>query len=186
MGPVNNSALLIAGTFTVDFDLQPFALPFSIVAASDSGSTVIAVNPGAGTWQATVTVVTPFAEDGSFSNSGFALLWNFLTCTSNGLCDPFPGNIIPESLLDPLALQAISKLPQETSPLAGSPNAIFSASGTLTGTHVSIGSSSNLANFGGFLQIPEVGPASRNASFSLYVDGALIASSSASYSVVQP
>jgi uncharacterized protein (TIGR03437 family) len=184
-GPVVSSALLIAGTFTVDFDLQPFALPFSILAASDSSSTVIAVNPGAGTWQATVTVVTPAAEDGNFASSG-GLLWDFLTCTSNGLCDPFPNNIIPESLLDPLALQAINKLPQATLPLAGSPNATFSASGTLAGTHVSIGSSSNLANFGGFLQIPQVGPASRNASFSLYVDGALIASSSASYSVAQP
>jgi hypothetical protein len=83
-------------------------------------------------------------------------------------------------------LQAMNMLPQETSPLAGSPNALFSASGALSGSHVSIGPSSDLANFGGFLQIPEVGPASRNASFSLYVDGALIASSSAGYSVVQP
>jgi uncharacterized protein (TIGR03437 family) len=185
-GPVNNSALLIAGTFSVDFDLQPFALPFSILAASDSGATVIAINPGAGTWQATVTVVTPAAEVGNLSSSGFALVWDFLTCVSDGSCSPFPNNEIPESLLDPKALQAMNMLPQETSPLAGSPNALFSASGTLSGTHVSIGPSSDLANFGGFLQIPEVGPASRNASFSLYVDGALIASSSASYSVVQP
>lgn len=188
-GPVVSSAMPIVGTFTVDFDLLPGARPFSIVAASDAGSSAIAINPTNGTWQASVTVPTSPAEVGNFSGSGFALIWNFLTCVSNGLCNPFPGNQIPETLLDPAALKAMSMLPQETSPEFNSPNETFSASGTLpAGTHISIGPASlnTIASFGGFLQIPEVGPASRNASFRLYVDGKLIASKNASYSVTQP
>jgi uncharacterized protein (TIGR03437 family) len=190
--PVTASAMLIAGTFNVAFDILPTAAPFSIVAAGEGGNAVIQINPAAGTWQAELTAPTVAATDGNFSEgfSGFNVIWDFLSCQTNGSCLPFPGEVIPLTRLDPEALQALAQLPQVSNcSNCGSANGTYSASGTLpAGGHFSIGASSlsNLANFGGFIQITEAGPASRTTSFHLYVDGKLIASEDVNYKVSQP
>jgi uncharacterized protein (TIGR03437 family) len=190
--PVTASAMLIAGTFSVSFDILPTAVPFSIVAAGEGGNAVIQINPASGTWQATLSEprLPPVAGDFSEAFSGFNVLWDFLSCQSNGMCLPFPGNVIPLSRIDPAQVQAVAQLPQgiACSTCAGA-NGTYSASGVLpAGGHFSIGPSSlsNLANFGGFIQIAEVGTASRTTSFHLYVDGKLIASKDVSYKVSQP
>ena len=190
--PVTASAMLIAGTFSVSFDILPTAMPFSIVAAGEGGNAVIQINPASGTWQATLSEPRLPAIEGDFSEtfSGFNVLWDFLSCQSNGMCFPFPGNVIPLSRMDPAQMPAAAQLPQGTGcPTCAGANGTYSASGILpAGGHFSIGSSSlsNLANFGGFIQIAEVGTASRTTSFHLYVDGKLIASKDVSYKVSQP
>jgi hypothetical protein len=192
--------MLIAGTFSVDLDILPGAQPFSIVAAGDGGNAVIGINPASGTWQATLVEPTAASRNGDFSSSGFDVVWNFTTCQSDGLCQPFPNNVIPLSLMDPLALQVMNQLPSSTpcgesaSAPAGiamcpSANGTYSAAGSLpSGGHFSINATtlSNLATFGGFIQISEPGPATRTATFGLYVDGKLIASDDVSYPVQQP
>jgi uncharacterized protein (TIGR03437 family) len=180
---VTSSAMLIAGTFSLDLDILPGARPFSVVAAGDGGNAVIAINPGSGTWQATLSMPTPASRAGDFSQSGFNVV-DFSTCASNGTCMSFPNNVIPVSRLDPAAVQAVNMLP-----LPNGLNGIYTATGALPlGGHFSIGPStlSNLANFGGFLQIPAVGSSPRTASFRVYVDGKLIASKDVSYNVAHP
>jgi uncharacterized protein (TIGR03437 family) len=190
--PVGASATLIAGTFTVDFDILPGASPFSVVAAGEGGTAVIQINPAAGTWQATLTGPRSAEIAGDFapSISGFAVTWDFLFCQSNGMCFPFPADIIPLSRMDPVEVQAAAQLPpgNECSTCVGA-NGTYTAQGSLPANrHFSIGPNSlkNLANFGGFVQISQVGAASRITSFHLYVDGKLIATQDVSYKVAQP
>jgi uncharacterized protein (TIGR03437 family) len=201
-GPVTSSAMLIAGTFGVDLDILPGAQPFSIVAAGDGGNALIEINPAVGTWQATLIEPTVASRDGNFfpNRSGFNVVWNFLTCESDGLCSPFPNNAIPVSLMDPLAVEVMNQLPSATpcgesaAALPGiamcpSANGTYSATGSLpAGGHFSISAStlSNLTSFGGFIQIAEPGPETRTATFDLYVDGKLIASDDVTYQVHQP
>jgi hypothetical protein len=68
---------------------------------------------------------------------------------------------------------------------AVSVNGVFSSSGALPpGGHFAIGNGvqPNLANFGGFVNIPNV-PGANMTSFQLYVDNVLIASKSVSFTV---
>ena len=111
---------------------------------------------------------------------------------SNGLCATFPGNVIPKSLMDPAELHAISLLPVLNScedSTCSTANGLFNGFGSLPADgHFSINASTlgEFANFGGFIQIPEVGAATRSTKFSLYVDGNLISTSDVSYTVLQP
>ncbi len=127
-GPIISSAMFIGGTFNVAFDILPGAHPFSVVAAGESGKAVFNINPGNGTWQASLTVPRLLSIVGNFSQSGFDRVWDFSTCMSNGLCDTFPGNIIPESLMDPAELHAINLLPVLNScenSTCSTPNGLF-------------------------------------------------------------
>jgi uncharacterized protein (TIGR03437 family) len=167
-GPLVASALLTAATFTTAFDVLPGASPFVVQAMSAAGNATININPAQNTWQATYVVPTPAADAGSFSGDGFTVT-NYL----NGL--PFPGNIIPESLLDPAAVSASSLLPLPNVATATGPNGSWTASGTLpAGGHFTIGAGTNPGpNFGGFINLTTRG--AQSASFSLYVDGQLVA-----------
>ena len=74
-------------------------------------------------------------------------------------------------------------------PMCTSANGTYSATGSLpVGGHFSINANTltNLASFGGFIQIAEPGPATRTATFGLYVEGKLIASDGVNYQVDQP
>jgi hypothetical protein len=98
---------------------------------------------------------------------------------------PFVGNVVPQSLVDPLTAIAFKALPVPTSPATTGPNGIFNSSGTLPpGGHFVIGGGvlPNLANLGGFSNIANV-PGVSAASFQLYVDNLLIASKSVSFTV---
>jgi uncharacterized protein (TIGR03437 family) len=187
--PAAFSVMLLAGSFSVDLEIAPGAKPFSIVATNDGGNAVFQIDPAAGTWQVSMLVPSSRARGYDFSNSEFNVVWNFLTCTSNGLCSPFTANIVPLSDLDPLAVQAMRLLPMinVSSNFVG-PNGPYANSGTLPpGGHITFpGQSIFPDTFGEFIQIPAAGPATRSVTFGLYVDGKLIASDVASYQVHQP
>ena len=169
------SALLTAGTFTVAFDILPGAKPFVVQAMSPAGPATININPAQNTWQATYVVPTAMARNWDFSGAGFTVT-NFL---AGGV--PFPNNIIPFSLVDPLAAAASSNLPLPNVPGAAGANGTWSASGTLpVGGHFTIGTGSNPPpNFGGFINLANRG--AQTASFSLYVDGQLVKSMQISF-----
>ncbi len=160
------------GTFTASFDILPGAKPFTVQTTCAAGSAVISINPAANTWQATYTVPTGAARAGNFSGAGFTVT-DFL---GNNM--PFPGNEVPLSRMDPIALSAANALalPNVASTTGPSPNGTWSASGTLpAGGHFTIGTGTNPPpNFGGFINLTSRG--AQSAAFSLYVDGQLVAS----------
>ena len=89
----------------------------------------------------------------------------------------------------PRALAALSQLQIATMTSPGSVNATFAESGTLPSNgHFSIDQSTlkELMNFGGFIQVPEAGPGTRTTTFTLFIDGQLIASRDVTYIVAQP
>jgi uncharacterized protein (TIGR03437 family) len=177
LGPVTSSALLTAGTFTAAFDISPGAGPFVVEAMSPAGSALININPARNTWQATYVVPTAAARQGDFSQAGFVV-----TDFSTGM--PFPNSVIPISRLDPRAVAAIGLLPFPN--VAGttgpSPNGTWSVSGTLpAGGHFTIGAGTAASpppNFGGFINIPR---GTQSTTFSLRVDGVLVASKQISF-----
>ncbi len=174
-GPVTASALLTAGTFTTAFDISPGANPFTVEATCPAGSAIISINPAQNTWQATYTVPTAAARQGSFSGDGFVVM-DYLV---NGA--PFPGNIIPASRLDPLAISAANGLMLPNVAGATGPNGTWSASGTLpAGGHFTIGTGTNPPpGFGGFINLVSRG--AQSVTFTLHVDGALVASKQISF-----
>jgi uncharacterized protein (TIGR03437 family) len=169
-GPVSFSALLTAGTFTAAFDILPGASPFVVQATSAAGSATININPAQNTWQASYVVPTALTRNWNFSAAGFTV-----TDFSGG-GQPFPGNVIPFSRVDPLAEQALNGLPLPNVAGPAGANGTWSASGTLpAGGHFTIGANSNPPqNFGGFINLTTRG--AQSTSFSLYVDGQLVAS----------
>ncbi len=167
--PLAYSALLTAATFTTAFDILPGASPFVVQAMSAAGNATIRINPAQNTWQATYVVPTAAADAGDFFGDGFTVT-NYL----NGL--PFPNNIIPESLIDPPPLcrhPAFSRCPNAGGTTG--PNGSWTASGTLpVSGHFTIGAGTSPSpNFGGFINLTTRG--AQSASFSLYVDGQLVA-----------
>jgi len=173
-GPISNSALLTAATFTTAFDILPNASPFVVTATSAAGSATIMINPAQNTWQANYVVPAVAARAGDFS--GDFTVTNFLTGS------PFPGNLIPVSLLDPIAVSALSYLVLPNAFVQGSPNGTLMASGTLPASgHFTIGPGANPPQtFGGFSNLTTRG--SQSATFSLYVDGKLVASKQVPFS----
>jgi uncharacterized protein (TIGR03437 family) len=175
------STLLTAGQFNVDLVVAPDAKPFSVAATSDAGSAIFQIDPSAGTWQATLKVPTEAARYGDFSDSGWTI-WNFLTCTTNGLCSSFPGNIIPLSDLLVQEVDAMVSIPLPNQMPVIPPDSFYFTAGDLSAT----GHFTYSITYGDFMQIPETGPATRNATFALYVDGKLIDSQLVPYQVLQP
>jgi hypothetical protein len=168
-GPVSYSALLTAGTFTAAFDISPGASPFVVQATSPAGNATININPAQNSWQATYVVPTATARAGNFSGDGFTVM-DFLGGP------PFPNNRIPLARMDPLAVSASAALPFPNGAAVSGPNGTWTASGTIPASgHFTIGAGSNPPpNFGGFINLSSRG--AQSASFSLYVDGQLVAS----------
>jgi len=169
LGPVTFSELLTAGTFTTAFDISPGANPFVAEATCAAGSATINITPAKNTWQATYVVPTAAARQGDFSGDGFVVM-DFL----NGGA-PFPGNVIPLSRLDPLAVAAAGLLPLPNVAGKTSPNGTWSASGTLpAGGHFTIGTGTNPApGFGGFINLAARG--AQSITCTLKVDGTMVA-----------
>jgi len=183
-GAIGFSALLLAGTFTASFDILPTAKPFQVVAtvtaqnSADSFRAVIGIDPGNNAWQATYTVPKQSARAGDFSGAGFTVT-DFLSGY------PMPGNIIPASRLDPMAVAAANVLPLATTTAATSANGTFSSSGTLPpDRHFMIGGGflPQLSNFGGFTNLTHVS-GNNAATFQLFVDNLLVASKSVPFTV---
>jgi uncharacterized protein (TIGR03437 family) len=175
------STLLAAGKFNLDLVVAPNAKPFSVVATSDAGNAIFQIDPSAGTWQATMKVPTLAARNGDFSASGWTI-WDFSTCMTNGVCSPFPGNQIPLSDLLVQEAQALFLIPLPNELPLTPPDGFCYLAGNLSAT----GHFTYNVTYGDFMQITEAGPATRNATFALYVDGKLIDSQVVPYQVLQP
>jgi uncharacterized protein (TIGR03437 family) len=177
------SIMMHAGVFTVNFDIVPGAGPFSVAAVGEAGGSIISIDPAAGTYTASVTTLTPPARAGDFSNS-IRPLWDYARCNwMSAVCQPFPANIVPATRIDPYWARATQILPAPNSTAAGSPNTLLQVPGSINGSHFAIDSQNNsaLSTFGGIVQVP-YGPFELGAStFSLYVDGHLIASKGLPY-----
>jgi hypothetical protein len=177
--------LPVAGGFSAAFDIKPDAKPFSLVAAGEAVQALIMFDPPKGTYQATIVVPTPQARAGDFSSAEFKPVWNLLSCL-NAVCSPFPGNMIPGSRIDPVwaLVSQVLPLPNVASPPASTGFVITSGSAP-AGSRFVINrtTQSQLSTFGGFLQISPGAPKTRTTTFRLYVDGKLVASQDAAYSV---
>ena len=178
------SALLLAGTFTASFDILPTAKAFQVIAAvtaqnsADIFQAGILIDPGNNAWQANYTVPKQSARVGDFSGAGFTVT-DFLSGY------PMPGNVIPASRLDPIAVFAVNMLPLATTTAATGANAWFSSSGALPpDRHFVIGGGflPQLSNFGGFTNITHVSGNSA-ATLQLFVDNLLVASKSVPFTV---
>lgn len=163
------SALLTAGTFNLAFDIVTGAKPFVVQANSAAGSATININPAQNTWQATYVVPTAAARVGDFSSAGF-IVTDYLTG------GPLPGNIIPLSRIDPVEASAANALPLPNTAVKNGPNGTWTVSGTIpAGGHFTFGTSAAPPSvFGGYINLMARG--AQSASFSLYVDGQLVAS----------
>jgi hypothetical protein len=190
-GPTNvfdsSSIMLHAGTFTVSFDIVPGATPFSVSAVGEAGSSINSIDPAAGTYTASITTLAPAPAHGDFSGS-IALLWDYASCAwKSAMCQQFPNSQIPPSRIDPYWLRATQMLPTPNTTAAASPNTVLQVSGSLSGSRFTIDAQNNsaLSTFGGIVQIP-YGPFAVGVStFSLYVDGQLVASKGLPYLLSQ-
>ena len=182
---IGASVLPVAGGFSAAFDIKPDAKPFSLVAAGETGQVLIMFDPPKGTYQATIVVPTQQARAGDFSSAEFKPVWDLSSCL-NAVCSPFPGNMIPGKLMDPVwaLVSQVLPLPNVASPPASTGFVITSGSAP-AGSRFVINrtTQSQLSTFGGFLQISPGAPKTRTTTFQLYVDGKLVASQDAAYSV---
>jgi uncharacterized protein (TIGR03437 family) len=174
------SPLVTAAKFSAAFDILPAAQSFNLVASCPGGSMTVAFNPGAGTWQGTSNVPTAALRSGNFSGvtnsqGNPVVILDFLNNNR-----PFPGNVIPQSRLDPAAAQAMSAIALPN--YAGTTANVNFQGAIPAGGHFVINdfTNSNLANFGGFIYASTPGLGGqlwRTNTCSLTVDGALVSSS---------
>jgi hypothetical protein len=191
------SVMLHAGTFTINFDIASGAAPFDVAAVGQAGAAVISINPASactndlgivstGQYTASISTLTPDAARGDFSGS-IVPLWDYLTC-GGGECLGFFLSTIPLSRLSSFWMNATAMLPAANSILTAGPNAVSQSTGCLSdlqGTpgHFVIDAQNNhwFSTFGGVTEIP-LGPfTTRVSTFTLYVDGAPIASKDLNY-----
>jgi uncharacterized protein (TIGR03437 family) len=178
------SVMLNAATYSVSADIVPAAVPFDVAAVGPGVSAVITVDPVAGTFAGALTTITRAAAVGDFSAAG-TVLWDYMSCTDNQVCFPFPANIVPVSRIDPQWFQATQGLPVANGAITA-PNGVFQVSGKLNWSRFVVDTQNNpsLSVFGGFVQIP-FGPFEKAVStFKLYVDGKLVSSKDFPYTVV--
>lgn len=179
------SVIMHAAVFHVSVDIAPSASPFYVAAVTEGGSSLILVDPAAGTYNASVSTISRESASGDFSRSA-SPLWDYFSCSVDALCSRFPGNIIPASRMTPWWGRAVNQLAPPTTPTGGSPNAVAQVSGKLTGSRFVVDDSTNssLSRFGGFVQVP-FGPFPQlKSTMKLYVDGRLVASTDIPYRVV--
>ena len=186
-GPVgvfdSSSIMLHAGVFTVSFDIVPGAAPFAIAAVGEAGGAIISIDPAAGTYTASVATPTPAAAVGDFSSS-IAPLWDYASCDwKSAVCFPFPNSQIPASRMDPYWLRAVHMLPSPDAGSTAGANGLLQISGSITGPRFVVDSQNNsvISAFGGIVQVPYGPFAVGISTFSLYVDGRLIATKGLPY-----
>jgi hypothetical protein len=199
---VGPSALVMlhAGTFTVSFDISPGAVPFDIAAVGQAGAAVISIDPASsctnddsgvvstGQYTALIGTLTADSSKGDFSGS-IAPLWDYLTCDpSSWQCLGFFLSTIPPARFDPFWINATAMLPVPNFIPSAGANALARQSGCLSDLqsgpgHLFIDAQNNplFSDFGGITEIP-LGPfKTRVSAFTLYVDGAPVASKDINY-----
>ncbi len=193
-----SSVMLHAGTFTVGFDIASGAAPFDVAAVGQAGAAVISVDPissctndvgivSTGQYSASISTLTPDAILGDFSGS-IVPLWDYLTCNGGSECVGFVLSTIPPARLSSFWTNAAAMLPAANSLLEVGPIAFSQSTGCLSDLQGSPGhfvinaqNNSLFSTFGGVTEIP-LGPfATRVSTFTLYVDGAPIASKDLNY-----
>lgn len=177
------SIMLHAGVFSTSLDIAPSAAPFDVAAVGEAGGVIISINPAAGTYTASATTLSDAARVGDF-NASVVPLWDFTSCSqTTAVCFPFPGpSILPASRIPPFWARAMQGLPAANTS-GDAPNALTQTSGALSGSHFAIDAQNNVAlsKFGGIVQVP-LGPFDLlGSTFTLYVDGAVIAVKSLPY-----
>jgi uncharacterized protein (TIGR03437 family) len=179
--PLAFSPLLIAAQFMATFTIAAGAQPFTVAAVSEAGSSIIMVNPSEGILSGSATTPIPQTRVFGFSNTEIFPI-DFLV----GL--PFPGRIIPENRIDPVALTALALMPSENLPLAGMSTAIFQtvASVPPSGTvEIDGQNNSGFASFAGWLAIPYAPYLkSRSTTLELFIDGTSVATFELPYNTV--
>jgi uncharacterized protein (TIGR03437 family) len=189
------SALLLAVKFTARMDILPNAGPVVIAEVTDAGTSLISVDPAAGSFDADVTVPAVPSRFGDFSGAEFRVI-DLATCmqTPSGVtCQPFPGNIIPASRISPGERAAIDLIPMPNTPAAHSATALLKVHGTARpGSPFLIDAQNNasVSVFAGYLQLPVppvlTGTPKPNAvtRLKLFIDGNLVASTDVLYRVL--
>ena len=190
------SAVMLAVKFTAKMDILPAAGPFMVAAVSDAATSLISIDPAAGTFDANVTVPTQASRVGDFSMAEFRV-YDLLTChVENGaaVCFPFPGNILPASRIPPDLLMALAQIPLPNTPANHTATAALKVSGTARrGSTFVIDAQNNssVSAFAGYLLLPipatfTPGPglAKRNNTVKLFIDGQLVASKDVTFSVL--
>lgn len=182
---LGQSAFATIAGVTAAFDIASGAQPFALVATCQGGSETVNFDPGAGTWQASVSAPNSPSRLGDFSgltNSNGQLLavYDFLDGSQQ-----FPQNVVPPSRLDPVAKAAFQAVPLPnlfpTSPPPLSVNGTYFVQGKIpSGGHVVIDANNlaDLSNFGGFTLVPAA--LTRTGCY-LTIDGAVIASETTSF-----
>jgi uncharacterized protein (TIGR03437 family) len=190
MRPVSISAMPFAVVFNVRFDIAPNAQPFDFVATTEAATAAVHFDTQQGVYTATLTVPTFAARNWDFSTDLQSIYYCTTPTPSQGSSRP-PGNIVPASAVDPVAAWALNQLPADPNAnrvAQRSANTTVVTTGTFTpGTTFVIDANNHpeLSTFGGFVQIPCVGPKSRTTTFSLYLDGKLILSKTGTYTAMQ-
>ncbi|HYM07341.1 MAG TPA: hypothetical protein VEU11_12340 [Terriglobales bacterium] len=190
-GPTGASVALQAAAFKVSFTILPAAGPFTVAAVGEVGSSIVTIDPVAGTFTASVTVPTAATRVGDFSGTELTPVYDYAGCSTAAVCPPFPGNVIPVSRLDPLMVEAEARLPEPNASGPAASTLLFQASGSAkAGSTFTIdGTDQSTANFyigafGAWLALPYGPFATHTSTLALYVDGTLVASGSVMYSLV--
>ncbi len=199
MRPVSISAMPFAAVFNARFDIARNAQPFDFAATTEAATAVIHFDTQQDAYTATLTVPTPMARNWGFTTGSGQPVFSCGIPTPSQGSVAFPANQVPASLVDPVAAWALRYLPAAAEPpcvptgglcFPQGPNTTVVTTGTFTpGTTFVVDANNHpeLSTFGGFVQIPCVGPgpASRTTTFSLYVDGKLVASKTGTYTIGQ-
>jgi uncharacterized protein (TIGR03437 family) len=193
------SIMLHAGTFSVDFDINPSAGAFEVAAVGEAGGVVISVDPGAscvneagvgsrGQYTAAASTLTETARRGDFSGS-IVPLWDYSTCDPRSWeCLAFPLSTIPPARLGDLWRKATDVLPAASFIVSPGPNAFQLGIGCLadlpggSGRFVVNAQTNRLfSTFGGIIRLPLGTVRTRVSRFKLYVDGVLVSSKDVGY-----
>jgi uncharacterized protein (TIGR03437 family) len=172
---VTFSLALLVAKLNVKFDILAGAKPFSLLATADGlGSNEkleIDFDPAAGTFVGTASTPTAAARAWDFSAVNTPVL-----DLQNG--NPFAGNLIPISRVDPRAIVALGALPFPTMFSTGSATGQFGLMGMApAGSTFALNNSDNSApaEFAGYLDISGSRLAMlRSTTLRLYVDGILV------------
>ena len=173
--PVWSSLPLLAAQYEVELYVRPGAKPFVVAAVAEGGGSFTRIDPANGMAETFITSPTDAARQGDFS------LWPWLMVMDFAAgCQPFPGNVIPVSQLDPAVMMLLS---YDLAP----PDMTFRLYpvGILTSTEglQADGRFSINGVFGDFVQLACGSRKTGKTTFELFVDGRVVASEDVAYSI---
>lgn len=187
------SVMQVLANFKAAFDILPGAKLFSVVAASEAGAAVIEIDPPHGTWKATLPVPPMENRQGRYTNSVMTPIYNFKECFGAGtvVCLPLQVGVLSFAWLDTIAFSVMDKMLQPNGPSydTATIQGTIPAGGRFVFPPVDCPAFSGCIDqsaFGGSIKIPHLGPLTRAIALHLYVDGKLIASTDAPYTMYTP